>query len=82
MKVQVKIFPVAGLCDQKRELEITLEEGNMNELEVHLEERMGVNPRVIKSLMFLHNGRAMGEQENVVFKDGDLLWLLPQISGG
>jgi molybdopterin converting factor small subunit len=82
MKVQVKIFPIAGLCDKKQELEIPLAEGSMGELEAYFEERLGVNLRAIKSLMFLHNGRSIDERENVVFSDGDLLWLLPQISGG
>ena len=82
MKVQVKIFPIAGLCDQKQELEISLEEGNMGELQMLLEKQLGVNPSVIKSLMFLHNGRALDVRADAVFADGDLLWLLPQISGG
>ena len=83
MKVQVKIFPAAGLCDQKQEFEIVLNKGNFAELETRLEERFGINPLPIESLIFLHNGRGLdGRRENVTFQDGDLLWLLPQISGG
>ena len=82
MIVQVKVLPVAGLCDQKQEMEIALEEGSMTELDARLEERLGVNPRTIKSLMFLHNGRGFDGLADVTFADGDQLWLLPQISGG
>ena len=82
MKVRVNIFPIAGLCDRKQELEIALEEGSIGELHTHLEDRLGVNPRTIKSLMFLYNGRALDERDNVALSDGDTLWLLPQISGG
>ena len=86
MKVNVKVFPIAGLCEQTRELEISLENGCMAELTPLLEGELGVNPglRLCKneSLMFLHNGRRLDEPENTVLCDGDLLWLLPQISGG
>ena len=82
MKVHVKVFPIAGLSNKRQEFEVSLEEGSMSCLETHLEERLGVTPRNVKSLMFLHNGRGLDNRENAVFRDGDLLWLLPQISGG
>jgi len=87
VNVAVKVFPADGLCDQKSELRISLENGSLNELGARLEEVLGVNPFVIESLMFLHNGRALDEKEliereNIVFADGDTLWLLPRISGG
>ena len=86
MKIHVKVFPIAGLFEQRRELDISLENGGMGELAPLLERELGVNPglRLYKneSLMFLHNGRRLDETENIVLCDGDLLWLLPQISGG
>ena len=82
MKVHVKVFPIAGLCEQRREMDFSLENGGMGELEPLLERELGVSLDKIKSLMFLHNGRGLDEPENVVLCDGDLLWLLPQISGG
>ena len=83
MKVNIKIFPIAGLSEQRREMEIALEEnGGMGELLARLQEQLDVNLQKIEALMFLHNGRGMDKSENVIFQDGDQLWLLPQISGG
>ena len=82
MKVLVKVFPAAGLCDQTQELEITLEEGSLSELLTLLQERLSVNPGKIEELMFVHNGRAMDRREDVLFQDGDQLWLMPMLSGG
>ena len=82
MTVDVKIFPIAGLCNKKQELQIALEEGNMGELRRLLPERLGVNLPGPEAFMFLYNGRALRQQEDVFFQDGDQLWLLPQISGG
>ena len=82
MKVFVKVFPTAGLCDETRKLEIALEEGNMSELQTHLQERLDANPNKIEELMFVHNGRAMDKRKDVFFQDGDQLWLMPMLSGG
>ena len=81
MNVHIKIFPIAGLCDETRKLELTLEEGSMNELLTNLREQFNVNPK-IEELMFLHNGRALNRRKNTVFRNGDELWLLPMLSGG
>jgi molybdopterin converting factor small subunit len=82
VKVSVKVFPAAGLCERRRELEIALEEGSMRELEERLFGALGADPLEAKALMFLLNGRGIGRRDGVVFKDGDQLWLLPQVSGG
>ena len=81
MKVSVKVFPIAGLCDRRQELELALEGGSMGELEALLFERLGAAPKT-KAFTFLLNGRGVGKRESVVLRDGDNLWLLPQISGG
>ena len=82
MKVQVSVFPIAGLCSQKQEMELALEEGSMGELETLLFNRLGVKFRKAEALMLMLNGRGLDIHEEVVFCDGDQLWLLPQISGG
>ena len=82
MKVHVKVFPIAGLCDRTKKLDIALEDGSMNELQACLRERLDVNNHKIETLMFLHNGHALDKQKDAVFKDGDQLWLMPVISGG
>jgi len=82
MNVHIKIFPIAGLNDRKQELEITLEKGNLNEALNRLREQTGVNFGEMKTLMFLHNGKALDKHEDNVFREGDQLWLLPVLSGG
>ena len=84
MKVRIKIFPGTGLSDKSQEQEIYLNEGRLNELIAELQERLGVDlfDSLDERLMLLHNGRALGKCENVIFKDEDQLWLLPRISGG
>ena len=87
MKIHVRIFPVAGLCDKTQELDILLEHGNLNGILAYLkeqlfQERMAADPGSIEKLMFLHNGHALDRKKDTVFKDGDELWLLPQLSGG
>ena len=82
MNVQIKIFPIAGLCDQAQKLELALEDGGMGELLRSLQDQLGVNLSENETIMFLHNGRALDRREETVFHDGDQLWLMPQISGG
>ena len=82
IKLKVKIFPAAGLWDQKRELEIELNESSLIELMAILDKRLNVNQEKMKRLMFLHNGRALDRSKDVVFNNGDQLWLLPLLSGG
>ena len=82
MKVFIKVFPSAGVCDQTQKLEIALKDGSMGELRMSLQERLGVNPGKIEELMFVHNGRALDRRKETVFGDGDQLWLLPMLSGG
>ena len=82
MKVHVKIFPAAGLCDKTQKMDVTLEEGDMGELETRLQERLGVNSGKIRDLMLLHNGCASDRRNDVIFRDGDQLWLMPVLSGG
>ena len=94
MKVHVKIFPIAGLCNQSQKLELALEEGHFSEMLMCLQGRLGANLDnnpddcsgdgfdKFEKLMFMHNGRALGKCKDVVFQDGDQLWLLPLLSGG
>ena len=86
LRVNVKIFPIAGLCEQRQDIELVLEEGSMNELEMLLFRKLNVNPGNVEAYMFLHNGRGLcsspDKYKDVVFQNGDQLWLLPQISGG
>ena len=86
MKIQIKIFPAAGICDKLREMKIDLDEGTFSELLLELNKELGeifgADKETIKTLMFLHNGRALDTQREVFFKDKDELWLLPQLSGG
>ena len=82
MKVYIKIFPIAGLFNKRQELEIALENGGLNETLALLEEKLGVNFREIKTLMFLLNGYRLDDKKEVAFREGDQLWLLPLLSGG
>jgi len=82
MKVNIKIFPIAGLFNKKQELEIALENGDLNEALTRLQELLGVNFRENKTLMYLHNGYKLESQNDAVFQEGDQLWLLPILSGG
>ena len=82
MKVHVKVFPTAGLCDETKKVDIDLEEGNMSELQLQLQEQLGASPHQIEGLMFLHNGFSLDKHKEVAFQDGDQLWLLPLLSGG
>jgi len=82
MKVHLKIFPIADLCEQRQEMEISLDEGSMGEVETFLLKRLGMNPDKIETIMFILNGCGLGSRKDVVLRDGDMLWLLPQISGG
>ena len=82
MKVNIRVFPIAGLCNQRLEMALALEEGSMNELLRLLSGQLGVNLPETGAFMFLHNGRGLDRYEDVFFQDGDQLWLLPRISGG
>ena len=84
MIVYVKVFPIADICNQSQKLELLLKEGSFSELFNHLQERLGVdlNPDKPGKLMFLHNGSNLESRKEVVFKDGDQLWMLPMLSGG
>ena len=82
MMVHIKVFPSVGLCDETQKLEVTLEEGSMSELQTLLQKRLGITLQKMESLMFLHNGRALDKYKDIVFRDGDELWLLPLLSGG
>jgi len=82
MKIYVKMFPIAGICDAAREMEITIREGNLNELLICLQDQTGAASLPLETLMLLHNGRGVDIHENMQFSDGDRLWILPQISGG
>ena len=80
--VHVIVYPIAGLCDVTRELDVALDEGGFRELSARLREQFGVTFREIKEIMFLHNGCGLDISEDTVFKDGDQLWLMPKILGG
>ena len=82
MKIYVKMFPIAGICEAAREMELELGEGNLDELLIFVREHAGVTDLPLETLMFLLNGRGIDIQENVQFRDGDHLWLLPKIYGG
>ena len=82
MKIHVKMFPIAGISDASREMELVLSEGSLNELLNGLQKEAGIAPLPLETLMFLHNGRGLDIHENVQFRDGDSLWMLPHISGG
>jgi len=82
MKIYVKMFPIAGICDAAREMEFSLREGNLSELLFCLQEEAGDAPLPMETLMFLLNGRGLDIHEDAQFSDGDRLWVLPQISGG
>ena len=81
MKIYVKMFPIAGICDSSREMVFSLAEGNLNELLPYLQKQAGA-PLPLEKLLFLHNGRGLDIHENKQFSDGDRLWVLPMISGG
>jgi len=82
MKINVKMFPIAGICDAAREMEFALREGNLNELLACVQKETGDTPLPLETLMFLHNGRGLDIHENAQFSDGDRLWIMPMISGG
>ena len=82
MKIQVSVFPIAGIAEKKREFELTMENSNLEETLVQIEERLGVNLPKIETLLLLHNGQGLNKNKELAFKDGDQLWVLPQISGG
>ena len=82
MNVHIKVFPIAGLCDQTRRLELALENGSMGELQSLLHKELDLDMSKFETLMFMHNGRALDRRRDVVFDDGDELWLLPLLCGG
>jgi len=82
MKMNVKVFPVTGLCNRTREMEVNLEEGSMSELLAHLQKQLDADLPETESLIFIHNGHGLDKCKNVVFQDKDQLWLLPILSGG
>ena len=88
MMIFLKVFPIVGVCDQSQELEIAFEKNKMNEVLTHLEERVGFSlADKFEKLMLLHNGQVLDKDvlnrsKEVVFEDGDRLWLLPLLSGG
>jgi len=82
MKVHIRISPIAGFCEQRQEIEVVLKHGSKSEVETLLYNKLGVNPFNMEAIMFLLNGRGLEPREDVVFQDGDQLWLLPQLSGG
>ena len=82
MKVSVRVFPIEGMCSQSQDLDMTLEEGSFGEVLTFLQMRFDVTMDKLESLMFLHNGYGLDRRKNVVFHDGDQLWLLPLLSGG
>ena len=81
MKANIKVFPIAGLCEKSLKLEIALEKGTLDEIFEFLQGRFGENLKT-ETLMLMHNGRRLDLNNNTVFKDGDQLWLLPLLSGG
>ena len=76
------MFPIAGINDAAREMELVLSDGSLDELLTSLQEEAGAAPLPLETLMFLNNGQGLDIHENVQFHDGDRLWVLPQISGG
>ena len=82
MTVHIKVFPIAGVCDQSQKLDISLEQGNLTEALSLLEVRLGVCFSKPEKLMLMHNGRGLDRRKNTVLEDGDQLWLLPLLSGG
>ena len=82
MTVHVKVFPIAGLCDETQKLELALEEGNMDELLMQLQECLKTDQLKTEALMFMHNGRTLNRSKDVAFRDGDEVWLMPLLSGG
>ena len=81
MRVNVKVYPIAGVSDATQEMEVALTEGNLNELMTLLQERLGAG-LCEKSVMILYNGQALDLKADVVFSNGDQLWVMPCISGG
>ena len=82
MIVFIKIFPSVGVCNQTQKLEIALKNGSFCELLTLLEGKLNVSLEKLEKLMFVHNGRGLDRQKDVVLCDGDELWLLPLLSGG
>ena len=84
MNIHVKIFPIAGLCNQSQDLELALENGSLDELLVRIQKRLDTDTdlRKTETLMFLYNGRVLDKHKDVVLSDGGELWLLPLLSGG
>ena len=88
MMIFIKVFPIVGVCDQSQELEIPFENSKMSEVLTHLEKRVGFKlADKYEKLMLLHNGQVLDidvlkRSQEVVFEDGDKLWLLPLLSGG
>jgi len=82
MKVQVSVFPIAGTTEKKQELQITMEKGSLEEALARIEERLDINLPKIETLLLLRNGQGLNKNEELILKDGDQLWVLPQLSGG
>ena len=82
MKVNVKVFPASGLCGETQKLQLALEEGSLSEVMIQVQERYGISADKLETLMFLHNGLALDKREDIEFKNGDELWILPLLSGG
>jgi len=81
MNVNVKIFPIAGLNESTQVMDITLNEGSPGELLEILSGRLGADPRE-RSIMVLVNGQCIDVESDVVLSNGDMIWLMPRLSGG
>ena len=81
MKINVKIYPIAGLNEATQVMDAALDEGNLSELVTFLCRQLGADLREY-GVMILNNGQSLDIESNVILNDGDNIWVMPRLSGG
>ena len=81
MNINVKVFPIADICDSTQEFYETLTEGHLSELMELLRHRYNTN-LTEKAIMILHNGKSLDLAEDPKLENNDQLWIMPVLSSG
>ncbi len=84
MTVKLKLFPVSGMNDKSRLLDVDLREGATAEELLRSAEQIAGKSLPEKGIMLILNGKALdiGKAAQTPLHEGDALWIMPVLSGG